>query len=378
MGKPDITPWWQRGALCLLGLALALTSACQRPASASAESQPPAARRAPNDRVDVPEGSPLRARLRIAAVQTKDVRRTLEAPAEVEAEPARLTRITPPLPGRVVQLYVHFGDTVTAGQPLLALDSPDLVAAQSDYLRARSALAQAERTLARQQDLQKNGVGAQREVEQAQTDRELATAELERAGLRLKLLGIDAGSLGRPLQVRSPIAGRVVDFKVAPGEYKSELAQDLMTIADLSTVWVTASVQEKDVRRVQAGEDACARFIAYPDAPFCGKVLAVGDLLQPDTRTVKVRIALQNPERRLKPGMFATVTFTERAAAELVVPSSAVVLVGDASLVYVEQAPFLFERRRIKPGVPVGDLLTILDGLRSGERVVVSGAVLLP
>ena len=208
MGKPDITPWWQRGALCLLGLALALTSACQRPASASAESQPPAARRAPNDRVDVPEGSPLRARLRIAAVQTKDVRRTLEAPAEVEAEPARLTRITPPLPGRVVQLYVHFGDTVTAGQPLLALDSPDLVAAQSDYLRARSALAQAERTLARQQDLQKNGVGAQREVEQAQTDRELATAEADTVHLK-------AGQAARfGVAVWEERAGTVLDEQI--------------------------------------------------------------------------------------------------------------------------------------------------------------------
>lgn len=364
------------------------------PSGAAGEEQ--SALRRSQDRIEVPADSPLRQRLRVAPVEMKEVRRTLDAPAEVEAEPARLARITPPLPGRVVQLYVRFGDTVTAGQPLVALDSPDLVAAQTDYLRGKSALAQAERTLSRSTDLRAQGVGSQREVDQAQTDRELTRSELDRAGLRLKLLGMDASALGRPLTVRSPIAGRVVDFKVAPGEYKSDLSQELMTIADLSTVWVTASVPEKDVRRVQAQEDACARFAAYPDEDFCGKVLALGDLLQPETRTVKVRMALQNPERRLKPGMFATVTFTERAAAELVVPTRAVVLLGDASFVFVELSPFVFQRRRVTPGGPLAGDLTFInrgadaslganrcgatprtEGLCPGERVVVENAVLL-
>ena len=198
------------------------------------DAEPPATVNRHGDSIELPAGSPLRERIKVAAAEYRSVRRSLEAPAEVEADPARLARITPPLPGRVVQLFVHFGDQVTAGQPLYALDSPDLVAAQTDHMKARSALAQAERTMARQEDLRKSGIGAARDVEQAQTDRDLARTELERTTLRLKLLGIDPGALGRPLTVRAPLAGRIVEYKVAPGEYRNDLAAPLMTLSFLA------------------------------------------------------------------------------------------------------------------------------------------------
>ena len=106
-------------------------------------------------------------------------------------------------------------------------------------------------------------------------------------------------------------------------------------------------------------------------------MLSVGDLLKPETRTIQVRIALPNEDRRLKPGMFASVTFTEIAAKELVVPTKAVVLLGDASFVYVEVAPFAFQPRRITPGAQIDEVTLVQSGLREGERVVVENAVLL-
>ena len=354
-----------------------LLSACHHSESAEGTATQPAAMVRKGERLEIPLGSPLRERLRIQAVAPQSVRRSLEAPAELEADPARLARVTAPLQGRIVQLFVRFGDPVQKGQPLFELDSPDLVSAQTDSLRARSALAQAERTLARQQDLRQAGIGAVREVEQAQTDRDLAKSELERSTLRLRLLGIDPGALGRPLTVRAPVSGRVVEYKVAPGEYKSDLAEPLMTIADLSVVWATASVQEKDIRRVQSGEDAVVTLVAYPGERWTGKVLFVGDLLKPETRTIPVRIALANEARRLRPGMFGSVRFTENAAIELVVPLAAVVLLGDANFVFVEISPWLFERRRVTLGAQVEGLLLISEGLRLGERIVSENAVLL-
>lgn len=361
----------------LLVLALACVMACHRGQGTPHEAVEPEAARRHGDAIEVPAASPLRARLAVEPVGVEPVRRTLEAPAQAEADPARMARIAPPLPGRVVQLFVHFGDTVTQGQPLLTLDSPDLVAAQTDYLRARSGLAQAERTLARQQDLAGHGIGARREVEQAATDRDLARSELDRTLIRLRLLGVDPAAVGRPLTVRSPIAGRVVEFGVAPGEFRNDPAAPMMTIADLSTVWVTADVQEKDIRRVRPGEDSCAVFAAWPGECFRGRVLFVGDLLDPATRTIKVRVALDNADRRLRPGMFAAVTFTETAAPEVVVPTTAVVLLGDASYVFVETAPWVFERRRVTPGAQLGDRTAIVEGLRAGERAVTRNAVLL-
>lgn len=358
------------------GLVLLSLAACSKDEPVGTSAAPPSFVRR-GERLEVPDGSPLRGRLRVEAVQPRSVRRSLDAPAEIEADPARLARITAPLPGRIVQLFVRFGDAVQKGQALLELDSPDLVGAQTDYLRARSALAQADRTLARQLDLRKAGIGAAREVEQAQTDRDVARSEVERATLRLKLLGIDPGALGRPLTVRAPLSGRVVEYKVAPGEFRNDLADPLMTIADLSLVWVTASVQEKDIRRVQPGEDAIVTLGAYAGERWTGKVLFVGDLLKPETRTIPVRVALSNEDRRLRPGMFGSVRFTESAATELVIPPTAVVLLGDASFVFVEVGSWQFERRRVTPGALIEGLVLISEGLRSGERIVVENAVLL-
>jgi membrane fusion protein, heavy metal efflux system len=326
----------------------------------------------------VPEGSPLRQRLTIQTVALETLRSELVAPAAVEAEPTRLAKVAPPLTGRVVKLFVNFGDAVKPGQKLFTLDSPDLVAAQSDYLKAKSALAQAERNLARQKDLRDHGIGAERDSEQAQTDRDTAASELDRTQTRLQLLRVGPGGVGGPLTVTSPIAGRVIDLSTAPGQYQNDPAAVLMIVADLSVVWLTANVQEKDIRRVHLGDDAAAAFEAYPGEKFTGKVLFVGDLLDPDTRTIKVRVSFQNEDSRLKPGMFATVTFKGQAEQALLVPAAAVVVNGEKSRVYAEVSPWTFAKHDVHVGEQVGQRLVIKDGLDAGTRIVASNAVLLP
>jgi cobalt-zinc-cadmium efflux system membrane fusion protein len=360
----------------LLAAALSLAAGCGHDSGAEPHEERPAVERQ-GDKIVIPDKSPLRERLQIAAVKEENIQRHLTAPAVVEADPSKLAKITPPVAGKVVKLSVRFGDTVRQGQPLLTLDSPDLVTAQSDYLRARSSLGQAERTLARQQDLASHGIGARREVEQAQTDRDVAKSELERSLLRLKLLKSDPGQVGEPLTVRSPIAGRVIDLAVTPGEFKNDPNAVLMTVADLSTVWVTANVQEKDIRRVHKDDQATAVFAAYPGDKAIGKVLFVGDLLDPDTHAIKVRVAFPNAESQLKPGMFATITFASSAAPEVVAPSTALVLIGDKSYVFVETAPWVFERRAVEAAEQQGEVTVIKSGITAGTRIVIKDAVLL-
>jgi cobalt-zinc-cadmium efflux system membrane fusion protein len=326
----------------------------------------------------VPPGSPLRDRLKVTAALKESLRRELLAPASVEAEPARLAKISPPLPGRVVKLFVHFGDTVKQGQALFAMDSPELVAAQSDFLKARSAFTLAERNVARQKDLVEHGIGAARESELAQAECDTARSELDRATMRLRLLGIDPGKVGAPLTVTSPLEGRVIDLATAPGQFQNDPAVVLMTVADLTSVWVTADVQEKDIRRVGSGDEALVAFTAYPGETFTGSVLFVGDLLNAETRTIKVRVALPNRDLRLKPGMFATVTFKSKAADEVVVPTTAVVLSGERSTVYVETSDWTFEKRVVEVGDQIGGNIVVTRGLDVGTRVVSSNAVLLP
>ena len=328
-------------------------------------------------RLVVPAGSPLRSRIKVEPATEQIIQSQLLAPASVEADPARLGRISPPLSGRVEKLFVHLGDRVEKGQPLLILNAPDLAQAQADYVKAKSGLAQAQKTYARQKDLTEHGIGAQRDLEQADTDRTVAESELGRVRKRLEQLGVSPDGPVGPLVVRSPISGRVVDLAVTGGEFKNDPNAVLMTVADLSTVWLTASVQEKDVRRVKVGDQATAVFSAYPDDHFVGKVFSVADMLDLDTRSVKVRVAIDNPEGRFKPGMFATVRFAGASTPRVVVPTTALVQRGDESFAYVEVAPWVFEPRRVTTGQQQGAVTVITEGLDAGTPVATSEALVL-
>ncbi len=150
-----------------------------------------------------------------------------------------------------------------------------------------------------------------------------------------------------------------------------------MTIADLSTIWVTANVPEKDTALVAKDQSADVVFTAYPDEVFKGTVLFVSDVLDPDTRRTKVRIAFANPDIRIKPNMFANVTFVAPARPMPVVPTKALILRNESDQVFVEVEPWVFEARPIDVAFQQGDDAIVARGLKAGERVVVKGGVLL-
>ena len=331
-----------------------------------------------NGYVFIPEESPLRQRITVGEVDTATIRRQVSAPASVEAMPAKRANIFPPAGGRIVQLFVNMGQSVRAGQPLFEIYSPEMAEVQTEFISARSALAQADRELRRREELHRRGIAPLRELEEAQTEFEIAQSEMEGAALLLRIMGMDEADLGKALVVRSPINGRVVDLAVAPGEFIAEPEEPLMIIADLSTVWVTANIQEKDIRFVEPGADVVARFSAYPGETWEGTVLFVSDILDQETRTTRVRIEFENQDNKLKPGMFATVNFLSKPAPAIVLSPRAVLQRRDYSYVYIETEPFTFEMREVRIGELIDDQLVILDGLTEGERVITHNAVMLP
>jgi membrane fusion protein, heavy metal efflux system len=349
---------------------------CRGSAKQQGEEPPPLYERRGN-LIVIPPSSPLRERIKVEPAAEQVIQSQLIAPASVEANPTRLAKITPPLSGRIERLFVRFGEEVKKGQPLLLLQAPDLVTAQADYLRAKGAAALAERNYNRQKDLFEHGIGAQRDLDQSQNDRAAALTDLDRAKHRLQQLGVAIDAPIGPLTVRSPIDGRVIDVSVAPGEFKNDPNAVLMIVADLSTVWLTASVQEKDVRRVQVGDEASAVFSAYPNQVFNGEVFLVADLLDLDTRTIKVRVAFDNSDRKLKPGMFATVHFASSSTARVVVPTSALILRGEESYVYAQVGDWTFEPRPVSTGEQQGPVTVITRGLDAGTPVVTAEAVVL-
>jgi len=374
-------------SLAVLLVALALVAGAYRwlgglsgfsaPAPAVAE-KPQSLIRA-GEQITVPERSALRSRLAIAPVAERDMRRDLVLPAVVEADPARLIKVLPPVAGRVIQLKVQLGERVTAGQPLVVIDSPDLGSAYADYDRAKAGMALARKNLDRQRGLAKIGGAAEKDLQQAESDFANAEAELRRSEARLKQIGVEADTTApsRTVTVSAPMAGSVIELDVAPGAYWNDATASLMTIADLRTVWVTASVPESDTAFVTKGQAVDVTFPAYPDAPLHGEVLFVSDVLDPDTRRTKVRIAFENAGTRLRPGMFANVTFHAPARRAAVVPTSALVLKDERSQVYVETAPWTFEARTVEIGFQQGEEVVLKSGVAAGERVVVKGGVLL-
>lgn len=366
-------------ACCAALLVVALASSgCTKDAHASVPDEPSQAFEQRGSDLFVPERSPLRERLAIGPVLPQKVRHELDVPASAEADPSKITKISPPLQGRVVKLMVRLGDAVQKGTPLYSFDSSDLAAAQSDYLKAKSAEALTKRSMKRQKDLSEHGIGAQKDLEQAETDYDTAKSELARATARLQLLGMDPGEVGKPLMVRAPITGRIIDLATAPGQYQNDPAAVLMVVADLSTIWVTAQVPEKDIQRVSVGDDARVQFSAYPGDRFEGRVQFIGDVLAPETRTVKVRIQLPNEQHRLKPGMFARMTLQGKESPELLVPPSALLVRGDKSFLFVEKAPWTFERRPVETGEPLAMGVSVAHGLSAGERVVTANTILFP
>src|SRR5262245_57039035 len=331
------------------------------------------------ERIIVPEGSPLRGKLTIEPVGEKEIQRSLVRPAVVEADPGRLVKVVPPLAGRITQLKVQLGERVERGQPLAVLDSPDLGTAYADHERANVLLDLARKNRDRARNLAKIGGTAVRELQQAETDYVTADVEHHRADARLKQIGVNPETSDpmRTLTITAPIAGSVIELEVGAGAFRNDPNATLLTVADLSSVWVTANVPEKDTALVTKGQQVEVVFAAYPNEVFKGEVLFVSDVLDPDSRRTKVRIAFPNPDIRLKPNMFANVNFLAAAQTVATVPTAALVMKNDADRVFVEVAPWTFVPRQVEINYQQGNSTVIKSGLAAGERAVVKGGVLL-
>lgn len=328
--------------------------------------------------VTVPAASPLRKSLIVSPVEQQTFAQTIDAPGVIQAVPEKRVTITPPLTGRIVRLHHQLGDAVKAGEALVTIDSPDLGSAYSDHIKALATLAQARQEFERQKVLQEEDISARKDFEAAQLALSAAESDARATTDRLAQLGASAGGSSRRKYVlRAPLSGRIVETNGSQGSYWNDTTASIMTVADLSTVWLSASVPEKDLSQIFVGQAARIVPNAYANRAFDGKVQYIGDLLDPDTRTASVRVAIDNRAGLFKPGMFARVGFTGANHSALLAPATALLQSGLYTRVFVEQAPFQFESRVVSVGATVGDRVEVLSGLKAGERIVTKDGVLL-
>jgi Cu(I)/Ag(I) efflux system membrane fusion protein len=304
--------------------------------------------------------------VRMAEVQEGDISRTVHAVGVVEADERKLSTVALKFDGFIEKLYVNAtGQPVSQGQPLFDLYSPDLLSAQREYITAKNGLAM----LANSEPWMQDSI---RELAQSGLEklRNWGVSETEIRNLEKQ------GKAQRTLVIRSPATGIVME-KTALAGMRAAAGDTLFKIADLSSVWVIAEVYEQEIGLVSPGQPVRVMLDAYPGRPFDGKVTFIYPTLNAETRTVKVRIELPNPQELLKPMMYAHVEMVTAARQALVVPRSSVLDGGKQTLVLVERGEGRFEPRPVNLGMRGDETVEVLEGVSSGEKVVVAANFLI-
>ena len=340
-----------------------------------------------------------KAGIRVAAVEVRSVPQQLAVAGQVTVDEKHTDHIGVLADGQIERVLVLPGDNVRAGQTLAWMHSHlvhetegALTQAFAAVDRQSSAVKFAEANRERYQHLLQLQVASQEEAQRAeqeskQAQKDLADAEasvhMEREHLS-ELLQVPPSSLTpgqlydkELIPIRAVAAGSVLSREVTPGQVLT-LGSEAFVVSNLSTLWVSAAVNEKDLAGLRRGAHATVTTQGFPDTTFGGTVLMLGDQLDPQTRTVPVRVQVPNPGTRLRPGMFATVSIDKPATRKAVyVPEASVQDVNGLRVVFVTADGTNFQVRAVKLGQRSGGLVEVTEGLSPGERIVVDGAFMV-
>ena len=309
----------------------------------------------------------LLANVKTTKVVEKAVSEDIRTVGKIAVDERSLRKVTARYAGRVERLAVDFtGRQVKKGEIVMSVYSPELIATEKEYFIARKAADRLKKA-----DFPEISRGSESAVEAART--------------RLRLWGLtDAqiatldrtGEVKETVDIYSPVSGTVMEIKVRQGEYVSE-GSEVFTIADLGRVWMQADVYEYEFSKVGMGSEAEVTADAFPGRMYRGRVSFIDPSVDPQSRTVKVRVELPNPGGRLKPEMFVNARIFSRPVHAAVVPASAILYTGTRNVAWVEVQPGVFEPRDVKLGLRSGDEYQVLSGLRAGETVVSEGGFLI-
>ena len=381
-------------------LTVVVDQGCNRTANAPANSSSPTPGAATSE-------SAQSHAIEVEIVAPQPIAGTILATGKILVPEDRMANIGPVHEGRLVRLYAGQGSNVKKGQKLADLESADIDQAEADYLKALADYENARRTSAaevkfaqanydRIKMLFEKTITAGKNLQQAEHDVEVAKASAASsvAGTRaaltstrrhLLILGlkeseIDAlvskPGLAAVFSLTAPIAGIVVERNATIGATVGSDA-NLFKIIDLSRVWIDANVFEKDLERVKRGQEVKVAVTAFPGSTFSGKVILISSVVDPETRSVKVRTEVPNADGRLKPDMFANVEIiTDLHRTSISIPQSAVLKDGEKTVVFVMDGSG-YQKRQVTTGIQGDDRVEVIDGLAAGDKVVVKGNYLL-
>lgn len=312
-------------------------------------------------------------RFPLVAVQLRKTANQLSANGAVTPDVSRTVPVNAMTSGRVVDVRVRLGDDVHKGQLLLTMNSPDMASAISDYRKAQSGDTLARSQLERAQLLYSHGAVPQKDVQVAEDAAQKARVDLQTAAQRIELLGGDLQHPSALLEVKAPVSGTIIEQNItsSAGVKSLDNSPNLFTIADLSHVWVVCDVYENNLAQVHLNDRAAVQLNAYPDRKIAGRVTNIAKLLDPNTRTAKVRIDLPNENGLLRPNMFATVQFvSDGQQSRMAVPVAAILRLQDRDWVFQKIDDRRFRRAEVQAGPATADgFQEILGGLRAGDQI---------
>jgi cobalt-zinc-cadmium efflux system membrane fusion protein len=320
--------------------------------------------------------------IRIETLSTDSAADAINATGAIEFNADAVAKLLPPVSGQLQDLKANVGDSIRRDQVVFALNSREAASAIAEHAASRKDLELAEKTYAMTRDLFEHEAASRIALEQSENELSKAKSKVQQTGEVLQVLGLTPDEAGEPrprIPVRAPIGGTVVERTAANGQFVGPENGPILTIGDLSSVWVQADVFERDLHLIAIGQPAEVTAAAYPDARFTARVARIAAIVDPQTRTAKVRFLVANPGARLKPGMFATISLQQTSAGSaLTVPVNAIFVESGRTFAYLQVGDHEFCRREIE-AVPNSrrDRLRVTRGLQAGDRVVSEGVLLI-
>jgi cobalt-zinc-cadmium efflux system membrane fusion protein len=325
----------------------------------------------------------------IGAVSERPFPIQTEAVGNIDFNEDMAAQVFPPYQGRIVTLYAKIGDNVTRGQPLLTIESPDLIQAESSLIAAAGVLDLTTHALTRAKQLYEVQGMAEKDLQQAISDQQTAEGALKAARDAVAVFGksqtqvdhmVKTRTIDPYLVVPSPIAGRITARNAAPGDFvQPGTAPAPYSVADISRIWMNASVTESDMPAVRKGQHVHVAVMAFPGRIFDGEISTVGATVDPQLHRGLVRAEIDDPKHELLPGMFASfVIITGAPVSGVAVPAEGVVREGNGTMtVWLATDGHHFTKRTVKVGLQCAGYDQILEGLGSGAQIVTKGAVFL-
>jgi cobalt-zinc-cadmium efflux system membrane fusion protein len=331
------------------------------------------------DSVFVPKSCPVYSKMKLQTIYPEEYLTQFTTTGVVKPMSGHLAQVTSPFEGRIVKSFTRLGQKVTTGMPLFEVSSSDYLESVRMFMQARRERELAEKNYTRKKDLLETGIGSHKEYDEAKLQFDLADKELEKTSAILSIfnIGPDDADLGKPLIVRSPISGEIVQSDITVGQYIKSDSDPIVTVADLKKIWVVARVKEKDLGSISLKDPVEVFTESQPEKPTKGSVDYIGNIMNEQTRSVEVFIECENNGQSLKSGMFVTVWFYHKLSDAMIVPASAVLQDYNRSYLFLQTGPELYIKKEVAVRSIPENRLIVSSGLDRGSLIVSEGAIYL-